>query len=171
MSAVNENENHQHEVENPLENVSLRASRRESDTSSRKAAALTGGGETNTLQRNPFALLSYQEVIADAERLHSEHGLPEEDLLIFKNGAALAKAQEHGIWHGHITEINLEDKDAATLEFEKDHPWKSLPLIAYFLASVCAGCAVVQGADQTIINGAQVRSCPTKHIRQMLTSS
>lgn len=49
----------------------------------------------------------------------------------------------------------LTDEDKAFLRFETENPWKSAPRRLYFLCALCAGCAIVQGMDQTVINGAQ----------------
>lgn len=131
----------------------------DSDASSQRNRALNNRfAPTQLLQTNPFALLGYEDAMANAEKLAREHGMSEEDLPAFKKGAALAKAQEHESPFEDVAEISaiLEREEKVSLKFERKHPWKSLPKMGYFQAGVCAGCAIVQGADQTIINGAQV---------------
>lgn len=146
-------------VEAPAEQTSLATSRAHSDASSRRATALNNrGNTTQLLQTNPFALLDYEDVMTDAEALALEHQIPEEDVATFRKGAALAKAQEHETPFEYVPQLKrvLSLEEAESLQFEREHPWKSLPAMGYFQAAVCAGCAIVQGADQTIINGAQV---------------
>lgn len=52
----------------------------------------------------------------------------------------------------------LPEEIKVALEKEITHPFRSPPRTLYFLCALCAGCAIVQGMDQTIINGAQVRN-------------
>ncbi|KEY66627.1 hypothetical protein S7711_01922 [Stachybotrys chartarum IBT 7711] len=52
-----------------------------------------------------------------------------------------------------IEGLTQEEKDV--LAFEDTHRWSSSPTTLYMLCALCAGCAVVQGMDQTVINGAQ----------------
>lgn len=130
-----------------------------SDASSQRNRALNRRiAPTQLLQTNPFALLDYEAVMADTEKLARDHGILDDDIPVFKKGAALAKAQEHEMPFENVPQITdaLDREETASLKFEREHPWRSLPKMGYFQAAVCAGCAVVQGADQTIINGAQV---------------
>lgn len=143
----------------PQEDGARDTSHEGSDTSSRRASALNARrNPTRVLQQNPFALKSYAEVIADAERLARECKLPEDDWDVLKKGAVLAKAQEDETPFENVPEIMdiLREEDKVALWEERKHPWKTLSKAGFCQAAVCAGCAVVQGADQTIINGAQV---------------
>ena len=115
--------------------------------------------QTHMLQQNPFALKTYEGVIEDAKELARDNNFSEEDGAVLLKGAALAKAEEDNRPFEDVKEIMevLDDDDKRILLEERANPWSSLSKNNFTQASTCAGCAIVQGADQTIINGAQVR--------------
>lgn len=49
----------------------------------------------------------------------------------------------------------LSEDEKGVLRHEIQHRW-SQPFMLYFLVVLCAGSAIVQGMDQTAVNGAQV---------------
>jgi hypothetical protein len=51
----------------------------------------------------------------------------------------------------------LTEEEKAILRKEETHRWHQ-PFALYFLCTLCAGSAIVQGMDQTTVNGAQVCS-------------
>jgi hypothetical protein len=102
--------------------------------------------------QNPLAGLSIDEVQNDAEVMTQREKLFEHREA-FRKGAAAAKLQ-------NMSEIEqaaqLDPEDREILLYEAKHPWKSSPPMLFLLSALCAGCAIVQGMDQTVINGAQV---------------
>lgn len=84
----------------------------------------------------------------------------EHDLMSYREvlckGGLVANAEDTPGGFELIEELTEADK--AVLRFEQSAKWKSSPWMLYALCGLCAGCAVVQGMDQTVINGAQVRS-------------
>lgn len=110
---------------------------------------------TNTQRvQNPFSGMDNRDVMEDAALLAAGHGLVsvQRD---FKLGALIARATL-GSSDGfeRLSSIDGDLKEALRYEIRK--PYRSLPLTQFLLAALCAGCAIVQGMDQTIINGAQV---------------
>lgn len=122
---------------------------------------------TDILQ-NPLEVMSNEEVIADADRFVEENGLAEHRQL-FRRGCLAAKTQNMPNGFEGLDELTEADK--AILRFETEHQWKSSPRKLYLLCALCAGCAIVQGMDQTVINGAQVSEHVVKPARKILTAS
>ena len=121
---------------------------------------------TSTLLQNPLVGMSNEDVIEDAGNFALANGLAEyvED---FKKGALMAKVYNVEQGYENIDRLAQHEKQILRMEELKrwDNPWK-----LYLLCGLCAGCAIVQGMDQTIINGAQVRPpspaiCPVVLIR------
>ena len=108
-----------------------------------------------TLQRNPLAGMTREQVLADVDAFVQERDLTphQED---FRKGALLAQVMN--IKNGFEEVDMLSEEEKAVLRHEETHRW-SQPFMLYFLCTLCAGSAVVQGMDQTAVNGAQV-SCP-----------
>lgn len=108
---------------------------------------------TTAVLQNPLASMTHDELVADARNFAQDKGL---DTCIswFTKGALIAKVINTPKGYESIEELTEEDKEL--LRNEDDHRWKSQPKMLYFLCALCAGCAIVQGMDQTVINGAQV---------------
>lgn len=77
------------------------------------------------------------------------HGLEEYREVLLK-GALCAQAQASGDYES-ITLLTEEDR--AALRHEKENRW-SQPFTLYWLAICCSVAAAVQGADESVINGA-----------------
>jgi len=101
--------------------------------------------------RNPLTGLTEEQVLADVETWCAEKGLTE-DLDSFRKGALIARvgAREDGFEYVNI----LSEEEKGWLRHEVSHRW-SQPFMLYFLVVLCAGSAIVQGMDQTAVNGAQ----------------
>ncbi|PNY23486.1 Arabinose-proton symporter [Tolypocladium capitatum] len=107
---------------------------------------------TTALLWDPLAHMSNAEVIADADLFVEANGLVEyRD--VFRKGGLVAKTHNRADGFENLTELAEEDKEV--LRFEMQNRWRSSPRKLYFLCALCAGCAIVQGMDQTVINGAQ----------------
>ncbi|KAI8301891.1 hypothetical protein K4K61_008420 [Colletotrichum sp. SAR11_59] len=106
---------------------------------------------TAALLRNPLVGLSHDELIKDVDTFTDKYGLTEykEE---FRKGALVAQASNRPDAFETITALNEEEK--AMLRREVNHRWDQ-PFMLYFLCSLCAGSAIVQGMDQTAVNGAQ----------------
>jgi sugar porter (SP) family MFS transporter len=101
--------------------------------------------------RNPLAGLSEQQVLADVEAWCTEKGLQSE-LEAFRKGALIARVGQREDGFEYVDALSAEEKDV--LRHEINHRW-SQPFMLYFLVVLCAGSAIVQGMDQTAVNGAQ----------------
>ncbi|KJZ79405.1 hypothetical protein HIM_00874 [Hirsutella minnesotensis 3608] len=102
--------------------------------------------------RNPLEGMSDDEIIADADRFVGDNGLVEyRD--VFRKGGLVARTQN--LPNGFETLEQLTEEDKSVLRYEVTNNWKSSPRKLYLLCALCAGCAIVQGMDQTVINGAQ----------------
>lgn len=108
---------------------------------------------TMAIPQNPLEAMSNDELVADAQEFCEENGLAEHSQL-FRRSCLAAKMQN--IPNGFEGLAELTEEDKAVLRFEAAHQWKSAPRKLYLLCALCAGCAIVQGMDQTVINGAQV---------------
>ncbi|PLB49834.1 sugar transporter family protein [Aspergillus steynii IBT 23096] len=101
-----------------------------------------------TKQKNPLAGLTQEELFRDVEEFAREKNLEHivDDL---RKGALVAqdpKIFEQLDW--------LSESDKELLRREKTHRWHQ-PWMMYFMTILCAGSAIVQGMDQTAVNGAQ----------------
>lgn len=113
-----------------------------------------GPNHTNAVAaklNNPLEGLSEEEVLNDVENFINEKGLTEyrED---FRRGALLARVFQQPTGFETVKAISEEERDI--LRMEVTHRWHQ-PFMLYFLAVLCAGSAIVQGMDQTAVNGAQ----------------
>lgn len=106
---------------------------------------------TAALLRNPLVGLSHDELIKDVDTFTDKYGLTDyrEE---FRKGALVAQASNRPDGFETITALNEEEK--VVLRREINHRWDQ-PFMLYFLCSLCAGSAIVQGMDQTAVNGAQ----------------
>ncbi|KAK1146773.1 hypothetical protein N8T08_002534 [Aspergillus melleus] len=102
----------------------------------------------NKKLKNPLAGLTQEELFRDVEEFSREKNLEHivEDL---KKGALVA--QDPKIFEQLD---GLEESDKELLRREKTHRWHQ-PWMMYFMTILCAGSAIVQGMDQTAVNGAQ----------------
>lgn len=115
------------------------------------------GGVTEAAKlRNPLIGMSQAEVLADVDQFVTSRGL-DEHREVFRQGSLLARQMNVQGAFEHMAEISEEDK--AVLRREETHRW-SQPFMLYFLCTLCAGSAIVQGMDQTAVNGAQVGPFP-----------
>lgn len=108
---------------------------------------------TTAVLQNPLANMTHAELVADAENFAQDKDL-DSYRSWFSKGALLAKVINTP--KGYEAVEGLTEEDKQLLRDEDEHRWKSQPKMLYFLCALCAGCAIVQGMDQTVINGAQV---------------
>ena len=102
--------------------------------------------------RNPLAGKTETDVLRDVDQFVDEKGLNEfRDE--FQKGALLARVINRQGGYEHVPQISEAERDV--LRYEQTHRWKQ-PFMLYFLVVLCAGSAIVQGMDQTAVNGAQV---------------
>jgi hypothetical protein len=101
------------------------------------------------IDENILKQFTREEAMNDAENFAMEHGLAEHKSL-FRRAALVAR---DGDKYESIAE--LTEEDWTTLFNEIHHRWKQ-PWALYFIAAVNAMAAVVQGMDETVVNGAQL---------------
>ena len=106
--------------------------------------------------RNPLAGLTEEQVIADVDAWCIEKNLREHQD-VFRKGALIARVGQRDDGFEYVTQLSTEEKE--WLRHEISHRW-SQPKMLYFLVVLCAGSAIVQGMDQTAVNGAQVSFLP-----------
>ena len=116
--------------------------------------------------RNPLGGMTEEEVIKDVDTFIEARGLADKRE-IFHKGALMARVQDRPNGFEHIA--ILTEEEMGWLRHEETHRW-SQPFMLYFLVVLCAGSAIVQGMDQTAVNGAQVRDVDSKSSVQLLTS-
>ena len=104
--------------------------------------------------RNPLAGLSEEQVIADVDAWCVDKGLVEHQDA-FRKGALIARMGQRDDGYEYVSQLSSEEKEI--FRNEQAHRW-SQPFMLYFLVILCAGSAIVQGMDQTAVNGAQVCS-------------
>ncbi|EEP77488.1 conserved hypothetical protein [Uncinocarpus reesii 1704] len=123
--------------------------------------------KVNNKLRNPLSDLTREELLRDVEEFAIEKGLTDilDDL---KNGALISQDPKSFEQLDDLSETERE-----LLRREKTHRWHQ-PFMMYFMTSqwtspacakwgeeltnfpvLCAGSAIVQGMDQTAVNGAQ----------------
>ncbi|KAI8939010.1 hypothetical protein NX059_004853 [Plenodomus lindquistii] len=102
--------------------------------------------------RNPLAGLSEEAVLTDVDSWCVEKGLSEHQDA-FRKGALIARVGQRDDGFEYVNQLSAEEKDV--LRHEATHRW-SQPFQLYFLVILCAGSAIVQGMDQTAVNGAQL---------------
>ncbi|KAI9282156.1 hypothetical protein BC943DRAFT_329278 [Umbelopsis sp. AD052] len=103
----------------------------------------------DTEKGKPIVVKSEKEVLDVATNIINQNGLEEYEDVI-KRGALLANDPDN--WESR-TDITEEEKEV--LRREVTHRWHQ-PAQMYFLAAVGAMAAVVQGMDETVVNGAQL---------------
>jgi len=102
--------------------------------------------------RNPLAGITEAQLLADVDNWCAEKGLQEHQDA-FRKGALVARVGQRDDGFEYVSQLTADEKD--TLRHEANHRW-SQPFQLYFLVILCAGSAIVQGMDQTAVNGAQV---------------
>lgn len=119
-------------------------------------AELEGSARTRgAVPNNPVDAIPMEHIEADVNEFVDNKNLLDYQHEIHM-GALAAKIENIP---GGISQITaLTDAEREAILYEEEHPWKSSPLKLYLLCALCAGCAIVQGMDQTIINGAQVHT-------------
>ena len=140
------------DVESPTEdNISSSAGFGEEKHQRKGSMLSTRKASTAALLRNPLSGLTTEEILADVDTFCEEKGLNEhrED---FRKGALLAQVANTNGAFEHIDAISEEEK--VVLRREETNKWDQ-PWSLYFLCTLCAGSAIVQGMDQTAVNGAQ----------------
>lgn len=105
------------------------------------------------LLRNPLMGMTQEQVLADVDNFVQEKGLTEHRDS-FRKGALIARVSN--IKNGFERIEMLTEEEKAFLRREETNRWDQ-PFALYFLCILCAGSAIVQGMDQTAVNGAQVR--------------
>lgn len=105
--------------------------------------------------RNPLLQMTCDEVIIDVDHFVEANKLAEYRDVMHK-GALLARARSLSEDYQRLGVLDKNDLD--NLRIDAENSWKAHPLKLYLLCALCAGCAIVQGMDQTVINGAQVRT-------------
>lgn len=105
------------------------------------------------LLRNPLAGRTEEDVLAEVDAWVEEKGL-QDSREAFRKGALLARVQQRDDGFESVSALSEAEKEL--LRHEIKHRW-SQPFMLYFLVILCAGSAIVQGMDQTAVNGAQVR--------------
>lgn len=102
-----------------------------------------------TLLQNPLAGMTKEDIALDVDRFVDEKGLSEyRD--VFHKGAMLARYNQDP--YGFERVDGLSEGELMTLREEVEHKWRQ-PFQLYFLVVLCAGSAIVQGMDQTAVNG------------------
>ncbi|EKG11171.1 Sugar/inositol transporter [Macrophomina phaseolina MS6] len=104
------------------------------------------------LLRNPLAGRTEEDVLAEVDAWVEEKGL-QDSRDAFRKGALLARVQQRDDGFESVSALSEEEK--GLLRHEVNHRW-SQPFMLYFLVVLCAGSAIVQGMDQTSVNGAQL---------------
>ncbi|KAK3684387.1 hypothetical protein LTR37_020322 [Vermiconidia calcicola] len=119
--------------------------KRDEHASTRKASVAA-------LLRNPLTGMSEEEILADVDHFVDEKGL-HESRGVFRKGALLARVGQRADGFEYVDSLTEEEK--AVLRKEITSRWDQ-PFMLYFLVILCAGSAIVQGMDQTAVNGAQI---------------
>ncbi|KAF9877803.1 hypothetical protein CkaCkLH20_04938 [Colletotrichum karsti] len=99
---------------------------------------------------NPLAGFTPDQLGRLGEEYCGKHGITEEeDVRAFRLGAMIA-----GNMNKYDTMTELTAQERAVLDAETTHKWRN-PKMLFAVVAICSGCAVVQGMDETVVNGAQ----------------
>ncbi|KAF2269108.1 MFS sugar transporter-like protein [Lojkania enalia] len=120
--------------------------------SARRQSSATRQASVAALLRNPLAGMTEEAVLADVDTWCVEKGLSEHQDT-FRKGALIARVAQRDDGFEYVRQLSQDDKNV--LRYEIQHRW-SQPFMLYFLVVLCAGSAIVQGMDQTAVNGAQL---------------
>ncbi|KAF4976861.1 hypothetical protein FZEAL_6526 [Fusarium zealandicum] len=111
---------------------------------------------------HPLAGYSKQQLAQMGEKYaRDQQGLTDEaDIRAFRLGAIIAGDMDvdddlESLRNKYASVEGLTDEERTTLVDEVEHKWKN-PKMLYFLVTICSLCAVVQGMDETVVNGAQI---------------
>lgn len=96
--------------------------------------------------------MTEQALFDDVDKWVAEKGL-QDYRESFRKGALIARVGQRDDGFEHVSQLSEDEKNL--LRYEITHRW-SQPFMLYFLVVLCAGSAIVQGMDQTAVNGAQV---------------
>ncbi|OCF30869.1 hypothetical protein I316_07502 [Kwoniella heveanensis BCC8398] len=111
-------------------------------------------GEMSTaLLKNPLDGMTSEQVLADVDAFVAEKGLGEY-AEVFRKGALLARVAQKQDGFEELSNNEISEDEKRVLREEESHRWRQ-PFTLYFLVVLCAGSAIVQGMDQTAVNGAQ----------------
>ncbi|KAL8941035.1 MAG: hypothetical protein Q9216_002482 [Gyalolechia sp. 2 TL-2023] len=142
---VDDEELHEHEKSYP----------NRSPTSSEDFGANGEKGDTtrkqsviNTKLQNPLSGMSYDELMDDVSQFAKQYDL-QYALDDLQKGALIAQKRS-----GFESMDRLTDEDKTLIREEKLHRWRQ-PKMMYYMTILCAGSAIVQGMDQSAVNGAQ----------------
>lgn len=130
------------------------------DGTERRASVASRKASVSAKLRNPLIGMSEEDCIADVDQWCEDKGLQQHQA-VFRKGALLARVSQRADGFEYLDILSEEEKAGLREEIEKR--W-SQPFMLYFLVVLCAGSAIVQGMDQTAVNGAQVRvlACVTR---------
>ncbi|KAK5165601.1 uncharacterized protein LTR77_009130 [Saxophila tyrrhenica] len=117
----------------------------------RSGSIATRKASVAALLRNPLAGMTENETLADVDTFVEQRGL-NQYRETFRKGALLARANQRPDGFEQVDAVSEEEK--GFLRQEITSRW-SQPFMLYFLVILCAGSAIVQGMDQTAVNGAQ----------------
>ncbi|RPB25989.1 hypothetical protein L211DRAFT_836083 [Terfezia boudieri ATCC MYA-4762] len=113
----------------------------------------------NAKLANPLAGYTHRELLAMGEAYARDHGM-EELVEDFRKGAVLAQNPKE------FRDVpGITPEEAEVIEREYTHRWNH-PKTLYFLVIMCSMAAVVQGMDQTVINGANIFFRPSFGIEE-----
>ncbi|CAM6095661.1 unnamed protein product [Calypogeia fissa] len=101
------------------------------------------------LLENPLASKSEAQLLSDVEEFCENHGLIDK-LDLFKRAALLAANPK-----GFEGRIDISEEEKVILREESTHKWRQ-PWSLYYIAMISSLAAVVQGMDESVVNGAQV---------------
>ncbi|KAK1720075.1 hypothetical protein BDP67DRAFT_541113 [Colletotrichum lupini] len=106
--------------------------------------------EASRKLENPLAGFTPEQLSRKGEDYCQQHGITDqEDIRAFRLGAMIAGNMNK---YDSMTEITADER--AVLDGESTHKWRN-PKMLYGVVAVCSFCAVVQGMDETVVNGAQ----------------
>lgn len=120
---------------------------------------------STALLKNPLTGMSREDILADVDAFVDEKGLSEHREA-FRKGALVA--QVANVDNGFESIPDIDETEKEMLRRETTNRW-SQPFTLYFLCTLCAGSAIVQGMDQTAVNGAQVSLCQAVAYAKLLT--
>jgi MFS family permease len=120
----------------------------------RRGSSWSGKGRQPSVAaqlKNPLAGMTESDVLSDVDVWVQQRGL-EHERDTFRRGALLARVINT---EGAFEQFDLPEDEKEVLRRETTNRW-SQPFQLYFLVVLCAGSAIVQGMDQTAVNGAQI---------------
>lgn len=123
-----------------------------SDDGAKKTPAAMEAAELarqSEILENPLAYKSEAEILADVETFTKDHGLTDK-LDLFKRAALLAANPK-----GYEERDDITEEEKVVLREEITHKWRQ-PWSMYYIALISSLAAVVQGMDESVVNGAQV---------------